>query len=50
MNIEVCVSLNSKIERFASAATRDLIVNQRIRFKEYPLSTDFKVLFHTFSC
>lgn len=46
MNIEVCVSLNSKVERFASAVARDLIVHQRTGFKEYPFRGDFKVLFH----
>lgn len=35
MNTEVWVSLNLKVERFTSAAARDLIVNQRIIFKEY---------------
>lgn len=35
MNTEVWVSLNLKVERFTSAAARNLIVNQRIIFKEY---------------
>lgn len=46
MNIEVCVSPNPKVKSFASAVARDLIVHQRIRFKEYPFSANFKVLFH----
>lgn len=46
MNIEVCLSLNFKAKRFGSAVARDLIVHQRIGFKEYPFSDNLKVLFH----
>jgi len=42
----LCESKLHKVERFASAVPRDLIVHQRTGFKEYPFRDDLKVLLH----